>query len=102
VRLEIFNSASNDKSFIQGKGTSFSALLLNYPLGLLDNVSGILYYQWNYRDLYRLVSWQRQYDNWSFYLILFWNPEKRGFKANQTVNGIFRGKGFQYMVVFHH
>jgi hypothetical protein len=99
---EYFNSASHDKSFIQGKGISFSTLLLNYSLGLLDNVSGIFYYQWNNGALYRLSRWQRQYDNWCFYLILFWNPEERGLNPGQTEKGIFSGKGFQCMVVFNH
>jgi hypothetical protein len=99
---EYFNTASNDKSYLRGKGISFTALLINYPLGLLDYLSGILYYQMDNGTLYRLINWQRQYDNWSFYLILFWNPGRGSLNPNQTGNTIYSGNGFQCMVVFNH
>lgn len=99
---EYFNSESADQAFSSGEGQSFSALSMNYPLGLVDNVSAILYYDWENQDWYRTVTWQRTYDNWSFYLIGFWNPEELRLNPNQTGNNPFAGKGLQFMVVFNH
>ena len=30
-----------------GEGISFSALSLNLPIGLIDNLTGIIYYDWD-------------------------------------------------------
>ena len=91
-----------NKPFGQGEGISFSALLLNYPLGLLDSIRGIIYYDWENKQFYRFVNWQRTYDRWSFHLIGFWNPEQFLVYQNQQGDNIFAGKGFQIMLVFNH
>jgi len=90
------------KAFASGEGISFSALLLNYPLGILDNIRGIIYYDWSNKELYRFVNWQRTYDRWSFYIIGFWNPEQFLIYQSQRRNNLFSGKGFQIMTVFNH
>ena len=62
-------------AFGAGQGMRVSALSLSYPLSVLDALSGIFYYDWGNRRLYRFLSWRRTYDRWSFHLIGFWNPE---------------------------
>jgi len=99
---EHFISELADKAFGGGEGTDFSGLFLNYPLGLVDNVSAILFYDWNNKDLYRTFTWQRIYDNWRFFLIIFWNPEELFLSQNRENTSNFAGKGFQFMVVFNH
>jgi hypothetical protein len=99
---EHFISEFADKAFGDGEGTNFSGLAMNYPLGLVDNVSAILFYNWDNKDWYRTFTWQRTYDNWSFFLIGFWNPEELQLNQNQDINSTFAGKGFQLTVVFNH
>ena len=97
----LWNSASED--IIQsGNSTWFSALALRYPVGLLDNITGMVYYDWTNKDLYRFINWQRQYDNISLYLMLFWNPDE--FNIYRDIEGaeLFTGKGIQFMVVYNH
>ena len=102
VLSEHFALENSEKAFGSGEGITFSALLLNYPLGLMDNIRGIIYYDWKNKELYRFVNWQRTYDRWSFHLIGFWNPEQ--FLVYQTQKGenLFAGKGVQIMVAFNH
>lgn len=102
VLTEFFNSESSAKIFRAGEGIRFSGTSASYPIGLLDQVSGIYYYDWTNRDNYILLNWQRTYDNWLFYIIGFINPET--IRLNQTQSGgdAFSGKGFQIMVVFNH
>jgi hypothetical protein len=89
------------KPFGRGEGMTFTALSAAYPLGLLDRLSSIIYYDWTNRQTYTFVSWQRTTDNWQFYVMGFWNPEE--FRIyQQTGNNFFTGKGFQIMVVFNH
>jgi len=92
----------SDNIFGNGEQANFSAILLDYPLGLIDQVMGIFYYNWENHNLYRFLSWQRIYDNWIFYLFGFWNPEQNQLYQNQTGSNLFAGKGFQVMVVFNH
>jgi len=97
---EFFNSENSGKLFGSGEGIKFSGSSISYPVGLLDQVSGFNYYDWTNRENYLLLSWQRTYDNWLFYLISFFNPET--VRLTQTGSNIFTGNGFQIMVVFNH
>ena len=90
------------EAFGKGESIAFSSLSLGYPMGLLDNVTGMVYYDWENDDWYRFINWQRTTDRWSFYLMAFWNPDQ--FQLYQTTGetSLFAGKGFQFMVVFNH
>jgi hypothetical protein len=99
---EHFILESSKNAFKKGEGIDFSALSLNYPLGLLDTISGIFYYDWGNKNFYRFINWQRTYDKWSFYVMGFWNPESFQIYQNQPESNLFAGKGFQIMVVFNH
>jgi hypothetical protein len=80
----------------------FSALSLNYPLGLLDTITGIIFYDWDNEEVYRFLRFQRQYDQWGIYLMMYWNPENFQIYNSYSDNSLFSGKGFQIMVVFNH
>jgi hypothetical protein len=99
---EHFISALADKAFGKGKESSFSGLSANYPLGLVENISGIVFYDWDNKDLYRTFTWPRLYDNWSFFLIAFWNPDNILQNQIQDSNNNFSGKGLHVMVVYNH
>ena len=102
VLQEYFVLRTSEKSFGKGEGISFSALSMNYPLGLLDMVSGMVYYDWKGHNWYRFINFQRKLDRWSFYLMGFWNPDQFQIYQNMTENNLFAGKGFQFMVVLNH
>jgi hypothetical protein len=99
---EHFISEFSSKAFGRGEGNSFTGSSINYPVGIVDNVSAIVFYDWENKDWYRTFTWQRLYDNWSFYLIGFWNPDEILLSQNQNGNNNFTGAGFQVMVVFNH
>lgn len=84
------------------EGFSFSAFSLNYPLGLLDTISGMIYYDWENEEWYRFLNLQRTLDRFQFYLMLFWNPDEFQIFQNQSGVNVFNGKGFQMMFVFNH
>jgi len=99
---ESFFYTSSDKVFGSGEGLSFSALSLSYPLGLLDNLSCIVYYDWDNKDFYSFLNWHRTYDRWTINVIGFWNPERFQIYQNLPENALYAGKGFQIMVVFYY
>jgi hypothetical protein len=101
VLAEQFRLASSARAFGRGDGLSLSALLLRYPLGLLDEVSGIFYYDWKDRTVYRFVSWKRTTDALSFSLILFWNPKRLLVFEGQPGSASFAGTGFELLLAYN-
>jgi hypothetical protein len=84
----------------KGEGSiSLSALVARYPLGLLDTLSTIIYYDWRNRQAYCFSSWQRTTDRWQFHVMVFWNPRQAQIFQAQAGNNLFGGKGFQLMAV---
>jgi hypothetical protein len=99
---EHFNLATTQEAFGQGNGIDFSAVLFRYPLGLLDDITGIIYYDWENNDWYRFISWQRTYDKWRFNIIAFWNPDKFQIYPTASGNNPFVGKGIQVTVIYNY
>ncbi|MBN2213925.1 MAG: hypothetical protein JW723_06760 [Bacteroidales bacterium] len=101
VSEQLFFSNSS-KAFDMSNNRFFSALSLNYPLSLIWNITGMIYFDWDQKDLYRFLNLTLTYDKWSFYLMGFWNPEKFLIYRNIDNFDLFTGKGIQLMAVFNH
>ena len=99
---EYFTLHLSDQAFASGEGVSMSALSLNYPVGLIDDFNVMVYYEWDNEGWYRFLRWQRTYDNWSFYLMGFWNPDQYQLFQSGIENNLYAGKGIQLLVVFNH
>ena len=99
---EFFRSENPTEAFGRANGASFSALSMNYPIGIVDKVSGIVYFDWTNRVWYRFINWQRTYDNWIIYLLAFWNPDTIQLYQTQSGSNAFAGTGIQLMVVYNH
>lgn len=84
-----------------GENTNFSSFLLRYPFGIMDDLSVILYYDWENEEFYRFINWQRTTDKWMFNIIGFWNPDEFNLYPTQAGNNPFVGKGFQIMATFN-
>lgn len=100
--LENFSYETSNKIFGAGESTKFSALSLGYPMGLLDRVTAMIYYDWKNENWYRFINWQRTYNRWQFFLIGFWNPEQFQIYQKQGENNLFAGRGLQVMIVLNH
>jgi hypothetical protein len=99
---EYFRTDNSKDSFGSGEGAGFSGLSLSYPINVVDQVSAMLYRDWKNQEWYRLMTWQRTYDNWRFYLLGFWNPQNIQIYRSQAGANAFAGTGVQVMVVFNH
>jgi hypothetical protein len=99
---EYFDSVNSDSATGSGEGVKYSGLSVNYPIGLLDQISGIYYYDWTNRENYVSLSWQRSYDTLVFYLTVFINPDSEGLDETQTGSSGLPGKGFQIMTVYNY
>jgi hypothetical protein len=97
---EYFSYSSANKIFNSGQKVAFSSLTVNYPVGIIK-IGGIIYYNWTDKSWYRFINLQRQSDNWTYYLFLYWNPEIFAIYNNISGNNMFSGKGIQFMTVFN-
>lgn len=94
--------ASDERPFEFRKNISFSGLLFNYPLGIVDNINAIVYYDWENHNAYNFVNWNHQFGNLSFFLMAFWNPDQYQLPQEGETNNTFAGPGFQVMFVYNH
>jgi hypothetical protein len=102
IMAEHFRLERSEEAFGAGDKVDFTALFLRYPLGFLDDITAILYYDWDTKDFYRFLNWQRTTDRWRFNVIAFWNPDEFLIYPSQPGNNPFAGKGFQLMVAFNY
>lgn len=85
-----------------GRQINLTALMADYPLGLLDRLLAIVYFHQEDRQFFRFLSWQRNYDNWSWYVNLYWNPEQiRELRGTFSDSGYGQGKGVQFLAAFN-
>lgn len=90
-------------SFRTEKPVSFSALSMNYPVGVADNVSATVYYDWNQHSAYNLVTWQHDFQYLSFYIMAYINPKTYQIPIyNESNKNLFAGNGIQLMLVYNH
>jgi hypothetical protein len=97
---EFFRYSSANEIFNSGLNQTFSSLTVNYPLGI-NKIGSIIYYNWTDKSWYRFINLQRQSDNWTYYLFLFWNPAKFAIYNNISGNNMFSGEGIQFMAVYN-
>jgi hypothetical protein len=100
VSTEFFRYSNANEIFDPGVNKTFSTLTANYPLGI-NKLAGMIYYSWTDKGWYRFIDFQRQSDNWTYYLFLFWNPDKILIYNAGDGNNMFAGKGIQLMAVYN-
>ncbi len=98
---QFFSQAVATPLATAGGGLTFSGLLARYPLGLLDSLSAIVYFDWRGQKAYNFVSWQRTTDHWQFHVMVFWNPGQAAGPQNLSTAGMFVGRGVQLLAVWN-
>jgi hypothetical protein len=81
---------------------AFTGSTLSYPLGISDQVSAIIFYDWKNRSLYNFINWKHQFNKFALYLMAYWNPKDYAMPQQQNSGDFFAGKGIQIMVVLNH
>jgi hypothetical protein len=102
VLSEFFRSDNPRTALGSAEGFSISGLSLAYPLDVVDKLSLILFLDWTSHDWYRIATWQQSYDQWSIYLVGFWNPTIARLYQLRGGSSPYAGSGLQLMIVFNH
>lgn len=102
VVAEHLASAASEEAAGWDEDRHVSALSLSYPLGLLDSLRGISYYDWEREKFSLYLSWQRMYDRWQLDVSVFHYPEadSNAVDGNQQLSG--SGSGGQFMLIYYH
>lgn len=95
-------SSYDRKAFGFDNPRVFSLLSFTYPLGLFDTASAIVYYDWTGNKAYNFITWQRQFNKFSLYLMGYVNPREYNIPAQTGGSMIYSGTGLQVMLVFNH
>jgi hypothetical protein len=97
---EHFRLEASTAAFAAGQARSVSALLLRAPLGLSDELTAILYYDWQGDGLYKFLAWKRASDTVSFSVVAFWNPTTVLLYPGRPGSSSFAGTGLQLVLAY--
>ena len=102
VTGEHFMYSTDDKPFATNSAVQMTGLMAMYPIGLFDNLSGMVFYSWDAELAYFFFSWQRTYDDWTINLNTFFSSKSdESFSLNQSISD-FSSRGIQLMLIFNH
>ncbi len=102
VIFEQLIASYDENPFEFQNSTTFSLLNLSYPMGMFDNISAIVYYDWTNKKSYNFLNWQKQFDKFSLYLMGYINPKEYNIPTQGAGEILYAGSGVQIMVVFNH
>jgi hypothetical protein len=94
--------AYDQKAFQFQNTTNFSLASISYPIGIFDNISGIIYYDWDNNNIYNFINWERTFRHLTMYLMAYWNPEDYRIPTQESTQNLYAGRGIQLMLVFNH
>jgi len=101
--FEQFVVSFDETAFAFSNVTTMSALSVSLPIGMFNNVSAIVYYDWVNKNSYNFLNWKRQFKQVYFYVMAYWNPENTVLPQQQnTAVNLLAGKGIQLMLVYNH
>ena len=102
ITLEYFRYHAGDKFLLQGNALNVLGTMLTYPLSMLDNLSGMVFYLPDQNKWMNYLSIARTYDNLNIYLIAYWNPDNVQLVSAQAQSrNMFAGKGIQLMLNYN-
>lgn len=94
LTTEHFINSTGQKFGQNDRTLNYTAVMGDYLLGIIDSLTGILYYDWDQNKGYLFLGWQRSYDNWRINVLTFSNPDN-----NSTS---FGGNGVQLIFTYNH
>lgn len=93
-------AASYESSPDFSDAQNLSAITASYPIGMFDNLSTVIYYDWYNNGLSTFLNYQRDLRLITLYIMVYLNPEdERDIQQNDLVNN-YNGKGVQVMLVY--
>jgi hypothetical protein len=102
VIFEQLIAAYDENPFEFKNSVNFSLLSASYPVGMFDNISAIIYYDWSENKSYNFLNWQKQYNKLTLHLMAYLNPKNYNIPSQNFDEMLYAGKGLQLMLVYNH
>lgn len=102
VIFEQLLASYDEKPFSFENSFAFSLFSLNYPIGMFDNLSAIVYYDWTNNSMYNFINWQKQFNKITLYFMGYINPKNYLIPTQGNGEILYVGSGIQVMLVFNH
>jgi len=100
--VEYFRYHAGDQFLVSGNAVNVLGTMLTYPISMLDNLSGMVFYLPEQNKWMNYLSWSRTYDNLNIYAIGYWNPDNVQLVSAQSQSrNMFAGKGIQIMLNYN-
>ncbi len=91
-----------EKALKSDNSATFSLVSFSYPIGISDNISSIVYYDWTNHKAYNFLNWQRQFNKITLHVMAYINPKQYNLPAGNSGKILYAGNGMQVMVVFNY
>ena len=98
---EYFEFQAGQEFSSREEGQRILGMMMNYPLTLNDSLKEIFFYDLKKNEAYNFLYWQKSLQDWSFFLMLFWNPSNFRVFRKEFNSLSLAGKGFQVMGVYY-
>lgn len=102
VVYEQMLAASDEKAFAFTNNVMFSAVTLNYPIGIVDNLSAIIYFDWMNKAAYNFINWNHRFKHISMYIMAYLNPKDYNLPQQGATANMYSKQGLQIMLVYNH
>ena len=102
VIYEQLLASYDEKAFSFDEPVAFSLMSVSYPVGLFDNLSLIVYFDWRNNAAYNFINWQKQFNKITLYMMGYVNPKNYYIPTQRATENLFAGTGIQLMFVFNH
>jgi hypothetical protein len=100
--IENLGYAFDKKPFTLTHSNFLTGFSLAYPLGILDQLSAIIFIDWKSEELYRILQWKRDYNHISLILTGYSNPNSYVLPGIEGDSNFFAGTGIQAMIILNH
>lgn len=91
----------DEEAFDLGIPSNFTALSVNYPIGLFDNLNAIFFYNWTDNQIYNYINWSKAWDAITLNFMGYWNPQNYNLPLQSGSENLYSGKGIQVLLVYN-
>jgi len=101
IAEHLISSLGSQHAF-ENQTSHVTAVNANYPLGLFNSISFLVYHQWSTNQNSLVLNYQEQFNKISAYLIAYYNSNQFDAAQQNEILYTFSGPGVQLLLIYNH
>jgi hypothetical protein len=101
IAEHLISSLGSQHAF-ENQASHVSAINANYPLGIFNSISFLVYHQWSTNQNSLVLNYQEQFNKISAYLIAYYNSNQFEAAQQNEILYTFSGPGLQLLLIYNH